>query len=123
MEGQNAIIQNEIVVIVIIIVNQLTNLSSVFPSIGLMLRTIQRSLKDIITFLIFGLPAFIGFVAFSNFTFGIRSEQFNTIGNSFVTLFGFMIKQPEMELMKYTNDVVPGVFMVLFWIVFNMVFV
>ena len=100
-------------------INLLLSASMILPSMGILFRTIERSLSDVFVFSTICLLIFVLFVIIFHLSFGEQDYFYSTIPNSFVTCFEMFLGDINYTAMFKADPQVSAICLALFVVVMN----
>ena len=114
------VLRNEIGIFVIIqMLNLLLIASDILPSLGILFRTIEKSMADIFVFSTICLLMFSVFVVIVYVSFGEHNYQFSEISMAMVACFQMLLGEFPYTAMYKADSYISGIILVLFVVIMN----
>jgi len=104
---------------IIEMINILLSASAILPSLGILFRTIERSLGDVFVFTTITSLIFFVFVIIFHISFGEQNYFYSTVPNAFLTCFEMFLGEISYTTMYKADPQVSAALLVLFVVVMN----
>ena len=105
--------------VIVQMINLLLIASGFLPSLGILFRTIEKSMKDIFVFTTISMLIFCIFVIVVYVSFGEHNYQFSTISTSFLACFKMFLGDYPYDAMYKADPAVAALVLILFVFIMN----